>query len=132
MSHDTEIGYKARQLLNEGLNGLDADVAVRLHRARQAALDRQRVPVAGLRLAGLGRGLDMQFGAHARTFAALLALTLGIVGTNYWNTLTQIQQHEEIDSALLVDDLPPSAYLDEGFDEWLETEADSGSDSGSQ
>jgi hypothetical protein len=61
MNEDTEFGYKARQILNQGLDTLDREVAGRLHQARQAALNGQRVPVRGLRLAGIGNTVEVAF-----------------------------------------------------------------------
>jgi hypothetical protein len=49
------------------------------------------------------------------------------MGTYYWNAFEQVQENEEIDSALLADELPPSAYLDRGFHAWLERTSDSSS-----
>lgn len=120
MNQDTEFGYKTRQILNEGLERLDGKVAVRLHQARQLALARQPQSVSVLRLAGIGHGIDFNLGQHARTILAIMALTIGATGTYYWNAFAQAQEFEEIDSALLADELPPSAYLDKGFHVWLE------------
>jgi hypothetical protein len=128
MNQDTEFGYKARQILNEGLERLDGKVAIRLHEARQSALAKQRQPVAVLRLAGIGHGIDFNFAAHARTVLAIMALTVGATGTYYWNAFAEAQEYEEIDSALLADELPPSAYLDKGFHAWLERGSDSSSE----
>jgi hypothetical protein len=128
MNQDTEFGYKARQILNEGLERLDGKVAIRLHEARQSALAKQRQPVTVLRLAGIGHGIDFNFAAHARTVLAIMALTVGATGTYYWNAFAEAQEYEEIDSALLADELPPSAYLDKGFHAWLERGSDSSSD----
>ena len=41
MNEDAEFGYKARQILNQGVDSLDGKVAGRLHDARQAALNSQ-------------------------------------------------------------------------------------------
>jgi hypothetical protein len=127
MNDDTEFGYKARQLLNQGLDNLDANVADRIHVARENALNSQRTAVGGLRLAGIGGGFEVAFFSQARNLVAVLALTIGATGTYYWNAFEQAQEYEEIDSALLVDDLPPSAYLDRGFHAWLERASDSSS-----
>jgi hypothetical protein len=81
-----------------------------------------------LRLAGIGHGIDFNFAAHARTVLAIMALTVGATGTYYWNAFAEAQEYEEIDSALLADELPPSAYLDKGFHAWLERGSDSSSD----
>ncbi len=128
MNQDTEFGYKTRQILNEGLDHLDGRITLRLHEARQSALTRQRQPVAMLRLVGLDHGIDFNFASHARTLLAIMALTLGATGTYYWNAFVETQEFEEIDSALLADELPPSAYLDKGFHAWLERGSDSSSE----
>ena len=127
MNEDTEFGYKARQILNQGVDTLDRKVAERLHQARQAALNLQRVPVGGLRMAGIGHTLEIAFFSNARNLAAVMALSVGAMGTYYWNAFEQAQEYEEIDSALLAGDLPPSAYLDRGFHAWLERASDSSS-----
>jgi len=127
MNEDTEFGYKARQILNQGLNTLGRGVAGRLHQARQAALNSQRVSVRGLRLAGVGHTMELAFFSSARSLLAVMALSVGVVGTYYWNAFEQAREYEEIDSALLADELPPSAYLDRGFHVWLESASDSSS-----
>ncbi|KAF0167077.1 MAG: hypothetical protein FD157_239 [Rhodocyclaceae bacterium] len=127
MNGENEFGYRARQILNQGLDVLDLGVAGRLHQARQAALNSQRVPVRGLRLAGIGGDVEFAFLSNARSLLAVMALTVGATGAYYWNAFEQVQEYEEIDSALLVDELPPSAYLDRGFHAWLEHASDSSS-----
>ena len=91
------------------------------------ALNSQRVPVQGLRLAGIGQEVEHAVFSNARTLVALIALTVGVMGTYYWNAFQLAQEYEEIDSALLADELPPSAYLDRGFHVWLERVSDSSS-----
>ena len=127
MNEDTEFGYRTRQILNHGLDTLDRKVSTRLHAARQEALKVQRMPVAGVRLAGIGHILEFAFFSQARNLLAIVALTIGATGTYYWNAFEQAQEYEEIDSALLSDELPPSAYLDRGFHAWLERASDSSS-----
>jgi hypothetical protein len=125
MKDDTEFGYKTRQILNQGLDTFDGKVTTRLHQARQLALNSQRMPVMGLRMAGIGHTLELAFLANARNLLAVMALSIGAMGSYYWNAYEQAQEFEEIDSALLADDLPPSAYLDRGFHAWLERASDS-------
>ena len=127
MNEDTEFGYKARQILNQGVDALGRGVAGRLHDAREIALNCQTVPETGLRLAGIGRNLEFSVLSNARSLVAALALIVGAMGTYYWNAFEQAQEYEEIDSALLADELPPSAYLDRGFQAWLERASDSSS-----
>ena len=127
MNEDTEFGYKARQVLNQGLDSLEGRVVTRLQEARRYALNVERLPVKGLRLAGVGHTVELAFLANARNLVAVIALTVGAMGTYYWNAFEQTQEYEEIDSALLADELPPSAYLDRGFHAWLERASDSSS-----
>ena len=62
-----------------------------------------------------------------------MALTVGAVGAYYWNTFDQAVEHAEIDSALLADEVPFNAYIDQGFMAWLEQLKDSAnSDDSSQ
>lgn len=127
MNEDAEFGYKTRQILNQGVDTLDHEVTGRLHEARQIALSSQRLPVRGLQIAGIGHSMELAYFSHARSLLAVIALTIGATGTYYWNAFEQAREYEEIDSALLVDDLPPSAYLDRGFHAWLERASDSSS-----
>ncbi|MEY2876204.1 MAG: hypothetical protein RLZZ373_3575, partial [Pseudomonadota bacterium] len=48
-----------------------------------------------------------------------LVLAVGLTGLGEWESREQIAQAAEIDTALLGDDLPPAAYLDAGFGEFL-------------
>jgi len=127
MNQETEFGYKARQVLNQGLDTLDGKVTARLHQARQEALSVERLTVSRLQTAGVGHMVELAFFANARNLVAVMALTVGAMGTYYWNAFEQTQEYEEIDSALLADELPPSAYLDRGFHAWLEHASDSSS-----
>lgn len=127
MNEDSEFGYKTRQILNQGLDRLDGKVVDRLHQSRQAALNRHRIPIRGLHLAGIGHTVEQALFSNARTLIAVVALTVGAAGTYYWNAFQQAREYEEIDSALLADELPPSAYLDRGFLAWLERASDSSS-----
>jgi hypothetical protein len=110
------------------LDSLDVEVVSRLHQARQTALNRQGISVRGLRIAGIGNFgnmLESAFFSNARNLLAVMALSVGATGAYYWNAFEQAQEYEEIDSALLADELPPSAYLDRGFHAWLERASDS-------
>jgi hypothetical protein len=46
-------------------------------------------------------------------------LALGLSGLGEWESREQIARAAQIDTELLGDDLPPAAYLDEGFGEFL-------------
>lgn len=111
---------KVRQALNQGANELDAQTAARLFAVRQQALSRQKVSARGLALAGIGHLTTHLLANYGRTLVAAFALILGVVFSYYWNHFEQAAENEEVDSALLSDDLPPAAYLDKGFQAWLD------------
>lgn len=120
MDQETEFGYKLRQVLNHGTEHFDSGTAKRLHASRQKALERQRVAVRGMQLAGLGHHFaDAVFG-HGRAIFAAVALIIGASGTYVWQQFEQAAEFEEVDTALLADELPPAVYLDRGFHVWLE------------
>lgn len=120
--HDEQLfAYKVRHVLEHGVDNLDEITRNKLMAARQNAMSHQKIAaVAGLSLAGVGHFASNVLMPQARTLIAMLALSIGVVGTYYWNNFQQAEENEEIDSALLSDDLPINAYLDHGFHAWLE------------
>lgn len=126
MNEDNEFGYRARQILNQGLDRLDSKTIERLYQARQLAIDNQRA-LRRFRLAGISHNVEYVLLSNIRIFLSVMALSAGASGTYYWNAMEQAQEYAEIDSALLADELPPSAYLDRGFHVWLERASDSSS-----
>lgn len=128
MNTETEFGYKIRQVLNHGTEIIGLNTAKRLQGARQTALEHQRLAVHGMQLAGAGHFFSDASHAllgHGRMILAILALSIGASGTYLWHQYEQAAENEEIDSALLADDLPPAAYLDHGFRAWLDRSSQS-------
>ncbi|MDQ6679939.1 MAG: DUF3619 family protein [Pseudomonadota bacterium] len=116
--------------LNEDTDRLGADIAERLRFARERALERARLahspaaaaPKVGITAAGaaiLGGGSSWWF--RLASAAPLLALVCGLVLIQQWQTKAQISVAAEVDAALLADDVPPNAYSDAGFVEFLKT-----------
>jgi hypothetical protein len=120
MSNALEFAFRIRQALDQGADHLDVRTAARLRKSRQAALDRLGRPAGGLSLAGVGGFAAGYFSPQARGVLAAVMLLFGAVGTYYWNSYQQASEHAEIDSALLADEVPFNAYLDQGFMEWLD------------
>ncbi|MDX9995818.1 MAG: DUF3619 family protein [Rhodocyclaceae bacterium] len=123
MSPEEQFARRFCDLLDQEGMSLEPLIAERLRAARVRALDRQHVALAGEApivgaggTAILGRG----HGGHPwRNLLVILSLLLGMGIAYYWNGFEQADENEEIDSALLADDLPPKAYLDPGFQAWL-------------
>lgn len=51
----------------------------------------------------------------------VVALTLGLICIDQFSLTQRIEAAAEVDAALLSDDLPPSAYADPGFAEFLKS-----------
>jgi len=117
---ERQFANKISQVLNRGTDNLGPEVRAKLQAAHQEALAHQKNHVAGLSLAGVGQFTSDVLLPQVRKLAALLALAVGVVGAYYWNSFQQAAENEEIDSALLADELPINAYLDHGFSSWLE------------
>ncbi|MDK9724752.1 MAG: DUF3619 family protein [Sterolibacteriaceae bacterium MAG5] len=125
MNEELKLTYLVRQALSHAVEDLDEKTVSRLHEARMEALSRQRVAIGRLGLAGIGLKTGVSLPAYGRTFIAAFALLLGVAFTYVWTHFEQAAQNEEIDSALLSDDLPPAAYLDKGFQAWLDRSSQS-------
>ena len=57
--------------------------------------------------------------ARLAAFMPVVALTLGLICIDQFSLTQRIEAAAEVDAALLSDDLPPSAYADPGFAEFL-------------
>jgi len=115
--------------LDEAAKSIEGDVAERLRFGREQALLRARTArsaaAAGQVITVTGGGAAL-LGGNDRwlklaSLAPLVALILGLLLIQQWQTRTQIDAAAEVDAALLADDLPPSAYRDAGFVEFLKT-----------
>lgn len=116
--------------LTQATQSLPHDVSERLRVARQQALARAR----DIRLAAPARGslVGMQgdgtlrlagFATRWQRMAALVPLLLlaGLFAIEQQVQREQVLAAAEIDAQLLSDDLPPVAYTDPGFAEYLRT-----------
>ncbi|MDI6747399.1 MAG: DUF3619 family protein [Rhodocyclaceae bacterium] len=132
MNSEQQFARQICRVLDLGTRSIEPVVAERLRAARERALQRQLFPVQAVEIIGTGGGAVLQggwFGGHGRAVRSLLsilALILGVSLAYYWNAFAQASVNEEIDSALLAGDLPPSAYIDRGFQAWLEKSSPAG------
>ena len=125
--------------LSEGAAEMPYDIAERLRASRvQAIARRKRVVAVPLRQAAgasavlggkggaatLGRGGESGNWWRALGSAIpLTALAVGLVVINVAQDEKGLNEVAEVDAALLTDDLPPSAYADPGFVQFLKTSA---------
>ena len=121
---DLNFAYKVRHALNEHLDELPASTTDRLAAARKAAMSRKKahvpVQVAQRQLAG-NIGSLFSFASLGRmgVVVPLLALVAGLAGIYQYEEQQHIAEIAELDAAVLSDELPLTAYLDQGFNAYL-------------
>jgi hypothetical protein len=123
-THDLEFAYKVRRALNESAENIPNSALERLANARKIALSKkkQAAPVAVRSFSGVlagNSGFSFQgpsslIGKLGIAFP-LLVLVIGLFGIYEYEQQQRITDLAEIDVAVLVDELPPDAYLDTGF-----------------
>jgi len=131
-TEDINFAYRVRHALNETLDDLPSSTTQRLAAARQAALARKKAHVevrvtrtaTATASAGAGGGMFSQPINWLSRFGVVLPLLMvvgGMVGVYQYEQQQSIAELAELDAALLSDELPLSAYLDNGFNAYLET-----------
>lgn len=117
------LAKKITQYLDYGTSELDSRVQFRLQAARQRALEAYAKPHHSFNLAWDGHnGKSSHHRSHSpfRSWLPLAVLLLGLMFITYWQTTDQMNDLSEIDAHLLAEELPFDAFIDTGFDTWLE------------
>ena len=122
-----QFGRAVGRRLSAGTAELPYHVTERLRAARMQALDRCRAgaaphvltngPAAALSLGNRGFGFWQQVGS----VLPLLVLVGGLVVIHSVMDDRRASEVAEVDAALLTDDLPPSAYADPGFVQFVKS-----------
>jgi hypothetical protein len=128
---ELQVALLTRDLLNEGAADLPAHIANHLENARKLALAaklEERKPFwshnwvrevfknSGSTVSDWRNRAWGAFGA-----APIFALAFGIVLISNWQEDERILDIAKVDSAILVDAVPPNAYKDDGFVRYLIT-----------
>lgn len=128
---EDKFGRSVAARLSAGNNELPHDIGERLRVARAQAMARRKLApemrvahtthVSG-GAAALGGGGGWWW---TRIGAALplVALVGGLIAINVVQAENRASELADVDSALLTDDLPPAAYTDPGFAQFLKAEA---------
>jgi hypothetical protein len=117
--NEDELGMFIRQQLNAGAAQLRPALTERIFVARQRALQRHARREAQPAVAAVGQSVLSWGRDNLQAFVLALCLLLALGFGNYLMSMERVSELEEVDSALLADDLPIDAYLDRGFDTWL-------------
>ena len=121
--NEERYASRVRQALNHGLKDIPPASARRLEAARHLAMSRQKQTAPRMVLANSDSSrFHFNFASdnrYLRQILAIFALLLGMWISFYMDSNNYVSELEEVDSALLSDDLPPEAFLDNDFFEWL-------------
>jgi hypothetical protein len=121
---DLNFAYKVRHALNEHLDQLPPSTADRLASARKLAVARKKahapVRLAQGQLAGnIGAFFTSSMLGRMGVIVPLMALVVGLAGIYQYEEQQRIAELAELDAAVLSDELPLTAYLDQGFNAYL-------------
>ncbi len=132
-SNQDRFALKLTARLSDSADALPHDITERLRTARMQALGvRQQTKLAsnsqvlsnGMTATLSLGGSDSELWRRAASFIPLLALVLGLLAIQFLGNDERARDLADIDSALLTDDLPPAAYTDPGFAQFLKSRQD--------
>jgi hypothetical protein len=134
---ERRFAHAVRTALNESAGQLPSDVRDRLAAARRTALAHkkaeavQSVVSPALALPGVG-SMSMNLGGEPSTGRKMLnlmrrmgllwptiALIAGLTGIYQWQQQQRVDELAEVDTAMMLDNLPLAAYADQGFHQYL-------------
>jgi len=123
-AHADRLARQVAAQLDQGLRELPRDISERLRAARTRAVAARRQPVpvmaTGVRMQKgtlvLEGGPDkMRFWGWMGSVIPLVALVLGLFVIHSLQNDWRADELASVDTALLTDELPPTAYTDPGF-----------------
>jgi len=131
-----QFGLRVAARLNSSTLDLPHDISERLRAARTRAVAARLAPQTRLQTStgvSIQNGVGMlHFGdeglnlwSRLAAFLPLIALVAGLALIQNIMDDDRANELAEVDSALLIDDLPPAAYADPGFLQFLKTPATS-------
>ncbi|HYF20310.1 MAG TPA: DUF3619 family protein [Ramlibacter sp.] len=126
------FGRRVAARLDQGLAELPHEVSERLRAARVQAVARRKVaslqPVGARTVtvsggqAALGGGEEpVSLWQRIASALPLLVLAAGLVTIHVIQNERRAREVADVDAALLIDDLPPAAYADPGFVQFLKS-----------
>lgn len=121
--NEQDFGRKVAARLSVSTRELDDGLVERLRAAREQALGVQRPSGRLSRVSGIRAGFRLRFPGVLRPLALSVAILAAVVVGDYWSTWARVMTLQEVDTALLIDDLPIDAYLDAEFKAWVQQES---------
>lgn len=135
MALEARFGLRVAARLSDRADDLPHDITERLRSAREQALARARPRLAAARTAAVavsgsgaatlgGGGPGDSWWWRLSSLAPLALLIAGLIWVHEFHRSEEILALAEVDAALLTDAVPPSAYADPGFAEFLKAPLD--------
>ena len=123
------FALKATSYLSAATAGLPHDITERLRAARAQAVAKRKIASlqtatsvsssGGSAALTWGTGERMGLWGWAGSFMPLIALVVGLLVIDTIQSDNRTREIAEVDAALLIDDLPPNAFSDPGFLQYL-------------
>jgi hypothetical protein len=121
-----QFGLAVARRLSGGTDDLPYEATERLRAARVRAIAARRKPEVAPVVVGRGGAATLALGERTwfnriASVLPLVVLAAGLVLIHTVQTDRRASELAEVDAALLTDDLPPAAYADPGFVQYLKS-----------
>lgn len=123
------FGLKTASYLSAGTTDLPRDVSERLRAARAQAVSKRKIAktqtagnvvnAGGSAALTWGSEEGLSWWGRIGSVLPLIALVVGLLAISSIQDDNRVQELAEVDSALLTDVLPPAAFADPGFVQFL-------------
>lgn len=122
------FGRAVAARLSEGSESIPHDISERLKVARAQAVAKRKivstqladnVSISGGEMALQLGGREDGLWSRIASLLPLLALVAGLISIAVLQDELRAREVAEVDAELLIDELPPSAYVDPGFAQYL-------------
>ena len=123
---DLNFAYKVRHALNANLDNLPPSTTDRLAAARKLAVSRKKANPNPLRaaqraIAGNASSLfSFEWLGRMGVAVPLMVMVAGLAGIFQFQEEQRIAEVAELDAGVLSDELPLTAYLDQGFNAYVD------------
>ena len=124
---EAQFGRRVAARLSAGTQDLPHEITERLRAARVQALAHRKVvrvlqPARAVVPNGSTAALGGGWWTRIGSVIPLVALVAGLIVITTMQEDSRTNELAEVDAALLTDDLPPAAYTDPGFAQFLKNE----------
>jgi Protein of unknown function (DUF3619) len=120
--NEQDFGRAIAKKLNAGLTDMPAEQVSKLNQSRNRAMAAYREPISILGLATVGGpSANSKFGwlIKPMILAPVALIAIAIISANIWQDELQNDQNDGIDAAILSQELPIQAFLDNDMETWI-------------